>query len=154
MIGAGAGYEFGYSEGLSQGSAGTSALTASQTTTSKNSLSTAQGQSSESQTSTFTTSPAGPIKHVVVIIMENKEYENVVGSPDAPYENALVSQYALARNYSAVSHPSLPNYLALAAGDTFGVSSDCLPSECILPFATTTVANLLDARHLSWKEYA
>jgi phospholipase C len=154
MIGAGIGYEVGYTEGLSRGSAVTTALSASQTMTSKPLLSTAPGRSSESATATFTTAPAGPVKHIVVIMMENKEYESVVGSPDAPYENALASQYALAGNYSAVSHPSLPNYLALTAGDTFGVTSDCLPSECILPFATTTLTNLLDAHHLSWREYA
>ncbi len=154
IIGAGIGYEVGYTEGLSRGSADAKTLAASQTTTSKNTLSTGTGRSSEGQTSTFTTAPTGPIKHIVVIIMENKEYENVVGSPDAAYENALASKYALAGDYFAVSHPSLPNYLALIAGDTFGVASDCQPTDCSFPYATTTITNLLDAHRLSWKEYA
>jgi phospholipase C len=154
MIGVGIGYEFGYTEGLSRGSAVTSTLTTSQTSTSKQVPPTATAQSPENQTTTFTTTPAGPIKHVIVIVMENKEYEGVVGSPDAPYENMLASQYALAGNYFAVSHPSLPNYLALVAGDTIGLTSDCLPSKCPLPFSITTIADLLDAHHLSWREYA
>jgi phosphatidylinositol-3-phosphatase len=95
---------------------------------------------------------AGQIKHVIIIVMENEGYGGVIGSPSAPYENQLASRYALAGNYFAVSHPSLPNYLALVAGDTFGVTSDCLPSQCALP--NTTITTLVDARGLSWKEYA
>jgi phosphatidylinositol-3-phosphatase len=141
IIGAGVGYEFGYTEGLSRGSA---ALIQTSPTA---------AQSAENQT-TFTTTPAGPIKHVIVLVMENKEYDSVIASPGAPYENTLTSNYSLAANYYAVSHPSLPNYLALVAGDTFGVDSDCLPSDCPLPYSITSIATLLDAHHLSWREYA
>ena len=61
-------------------------------------------------------------------------------------------EIAGAANYFAVSHPSLPNYLALVAGDTFGVTSDCLPVQCALP--NTTITSLLDGKGLTWKEYA
>jgi phosphatidylinositol-3-phosphatase len=105
-----------------------------------------------SQTSSDQLIAAGQIKHVIVIVMENEGYGSVIGSSSAPYENQLASQYALAGNYFAVSHPSLPNYLALVAGDTFGVTSDCHPAQCPLP--DTTIATLLDANGLSWKEYA
>lgn len=86
--------------------------------------------------------------------MENEEYGNVIGSSAAPYENLLVSEYASAANYYAVAHPSLPNYLALVAGATFNVTSDCLPAECPLPNNVTTVAGLLASHGLSWREYA
>src|SRR5467141_2447110 len=56
--------------------------------------------------------PSRP-SHVVVIVMENKEYGDVIGQPSAPYINGLARRYALATNFYAVSHPSLPNYLAL-----------------------------------------
>jgi hypothetical protein len=105
-----------------------------------------------SQSSTGQLLGAGQIKHVIIILMENEEYGDVIGNPSAPYENQLASQYALAGNYFAVSHPSLPNYFALVAGDTFGVTSDCSPVQCALP--VKTIANLLDAGGLSWKEYA
>jgi hypothetical protein len=95
---------------------------------------------------------AGQIKHVIIIVMENEEYGAVIGNPSAPYENQLASQYALAGNYFAVSHPSLPNYFALVAGDTFGVTSDCAPAQCAL--SDKTITTLLDAGGLSWKEYA
>jgi phosphatidylinositol-3-phosphatase len=86
--------------------------------------------------------------------MENEEYGNVIGNASAPYQNSLAAKYALAANYFAVAHPSLPNYLALIGGSTFGVTSDCSPAQCSLPKSTTTTATLLDSHGLSWKEYA
>jgi phosphatidylinositol-3-phosphatase len=103
--------------------------------------------------STSTPSPS-PISHVIIILMENEEESSVIGNSSAPYQNSLASSYALAANYFAVAHPSLPNYIALVAGSTFGVNSDCLPSQCSLPRNVTTVAGLLDSHGLTWKEYA
>ena len=56
--------------------------------------------------------------------MENKEYGSIVGNSSAPYLNSLISQYGLATNYDAVSHPSEPNYLALFSGSTQGITDD------------------------------
>ena len=86
--------------------------------------------------------------------MENEEYSSVIGNPSAPYQNSLASSYALAADYFGVAHPSLPNYLALISGSTFGVTSDCQPAQCSQPSNVTTIATLLDSHHLSWKEYA
>jgi phosphatidylinositol-3-phosphatase len=86
--------------------------------------------------------------------MENQEYGSVIGSASAPYENGLASTYALAADYFGVAHPSLPNYLALIGGSTFGVTSDCLPAQCSLPSNVATITTLLDSHNLSWKEYA
>jgi hypothetical protein len=98
--------------------------------------------------------PAGipNFSHVVVIVMENEEYASVIGNPSAPYLNSLAAQGALATNYYAVSHPSLPNYLALSGGSTFGVSSDCNPgSGC--QGNGSSIADQLQAAHISWKAY-
>ncbi|TLY18135.1 MAG: hypothetical protein E6K86_00050 [Thaumarchaeota archaeon] len=92
------------------------------------------------------------IRHVMIIVMENEGYDQVVGSSSAPYENLLITRYALAANYNAVSHPSLPNYIALVAGDTLRVTNDCRPSQCSFPNATIT--GLFDSHGLSWREYA
>jgi acid phosphatase len=54
--------------------------------------------------------------HVAVIMMENKEFSEVIGSRAAPYINGLARRYALARSMYAARHPSLPNYLALTGG--------------------------------------
>jgi hypothetical protein len=61
-------------------------------------------------------------------MLENVGY-SVVGSPSAPYFNQLASRCALATNYYAVSHPSLPNYVALTSGSTQGISDDAEPSS-------------------------
>ncbi|MEA2500072.1 MAG: hypothetical protein QOD01_183, partial [Actinomycetota bacterium] len=66
------------------------------------------------------TSPGTPRKasldHIAVIVMENHDYGQVMGSSSASYTNSLAHAYATAANYFAVDHPSLPNYLALAGG--------------------------------------
>jgi hypothetical protein len=66
--------------------------------------------------------------HVVWIMLENVGY-SVVGSSSAPYFNQLASACGLATNYLAISHPSLPNYVALTSGSTQGISDDGEPSS-------------------------
>ena len=65
--------------------------------------------------------------HVVVVVEENHTASSVLGNKDAPFINALASGGALMTRSYAVAHPSQPNYLALFAGDTFGVDSDVCP---------------------------
>jgi hypothetical protein len=58
---------------------------------------------------------------VVLIVMENHEYSSIVGSSDASYINRrLIGHGKLFTSYDAVSHPSLPNYLAMTSGSTDG----------------------------------
>ncbi len=71
-----------------------------------------------------TTTPS--YTHVVWILLENEGY-SVVGSPSAPYLNALANRCGLATNYLAISHPSLPNYIALTSGSTHGITDDGEP---------------------------
>jgi hypothetical protein len=97
--------------------------------------------------------PAGgavpSFSHVFVIVMENHEYNSVIGNPAAPYTNGLIASYGLATNYYAVSHPSLPNYLALTAGSTFGIASDC--TTCYV--SATNIADQVEGSGRSWKAY-
>jgi acid phosphatase len=65
--------------------------------------------------------------HVVIVIFENKAYEQVAGSADAPYLNALAGRAAVFTDAHAVTHPSQPNYLALFSGSTHGVTDDGCP---------------------------
>lgn len=62
--------------------------------------------------------------HVFVIVLENKGYDQIVGSADAPYLNGLIGKYGLATGYVGLSRPSQPNYLALVSGSTQGVDDD------------------------------
>jgi hypothetical protein len=87
--------------------------------------------------------------HITVVVMENHSAGSILGSSDAPYINSLASSFAYLDNYTAVSHPSLPNYLALAGGDTFGITSDC--TRCFV--AAPNLADLLAGAGLSGKAY-
>ena len=74
-----------------------------------------------------TAPPVGSLpnfRHVYVIIFENKEYSSIVGSSSAPYINSLISKYGLSTNFTAETHPSEPNYIALTSGGTHGVTDD------------------------------
>ena len=67
--------------------------------------------------------------HVVVVVMENHGYTDIIGNPQAPYLNSLSRQgLSLTRSF-AITHPSQPNYLALFSGSTQGVTTDaCAPT--------------------------
>jgi hypothetical protein len=87
--------------------------------------------------------------HVAVILMENHDYGDIIGSPTTPYINALAKRYALATQMHAITHPSLPNYLALTGGSTFGISSDC--TDCTV--RATSLVDQLEHAGISWKAY-
>ena len=65
-----------------------------------------------------------------MLLEENHGYSEIIGNPLAPFINSLTGQNGVATQYSAVSHPSLPNYLSLTGGSTFGITSDCTPAAC------------------------
>lgn len=67
--------------------------------------------------------------HVVIVVEENHSHTDVVGAPAAPFINSLAAGGALMTNSFAIGHPSQPNYLALFAGDTFGVDSNACPLQ-------------------------
>jgi hypothetical protein len=93
--------------------------------------------------------PSSARSHIVTIVMENHEFGEVVGSPDAPYLNRLARRYGLATASYGMRHPSLPNYLALTSGSTHGITSDC--TDCHV--AGANIVDQLSAAHRSWKAY-
>jgi hypothetical protein len=60
---------------------------------------------------------------VLVIIGENHSDQEALAH--MPHLAGWAKSFGQATNYSAITHPSLPNYLAIWGGSTFGVSSDC-----------------------------
>lgn len=93
--------------------------------------------------------PIPAFKHIFVIVLENKAYDQIIGNSDGSYLATLARQYALADNYYAIRHPSLPNYLAMTGGDTFGVTSDC--TDCFVK--GPNVVDQFEAAGKSWKAY-
>jgi acid phosphatase len=68
-------------------------------------------------------------RHVVVVVEENRAYQQIIGDPQAPYLNSLSAQGARFTAFEAETHPSQPNYLALFSGSTQGVSDDDCPDH-------------------------
>ncbi len=93
--------------------------------------------------------PPSSHSHVIVIVMENKEAGAVLGSRYAPYLNGLARRFGLASASYAITHPSLPNYLALTSGSTHAVTSDCTSCH----FAARNLVDELAARGTSWRAY-
>ena len=86
---------------------------------------------------------------VIVVVEENHSLGQIIGSPQAPFLNRLAANGALLTSYFAITHPSLPNYLAMVSGDTQGITSDCGGCNIDAP----NLADQLEAAGISWKAY-
>ncbi|HEY2790070.1 MAG TPA: alkaline phosphatase family protein [Gaiellales bacterium] len=58
---------------------------------------------------------AAPAEPIVVIVLENKTYQTIVGSSSAPYIQSLIAAGTLYTNYQAAPG-SLPDYLRMTGG--------------------------------------
>jgi acid phosphatase len=89
-------------------------------------------------------------QYVQLVIFENESYDDVIGSPQAPYMTGLAYTWANMTDSHAITHPSQPNYLALFSGSTQGVSGD----NCPVSFSVDSLGSeLLDAG-ISFTGYA
>jgi hypothetical protein len=87
--------------------------------------------------------------HVIVVILENHSYGQIIGSADAPFINQLAAQGAnftndpaldplsLRSGMHAVMHPSQPNYLQLFSGSSQGVVQDGYRGSLTEPFSAS-----------------
>ena len=66
-----------------------------------------------------------------------------------PYFNQLPASHTLLTAHYAVTHPSLPNYLAMISGETFGLNFTC--NKCL--YDVVTLPDLIEASGRSWKTY-
>jgi phosphatidylinositol-3-phosphatase len=125
---------------------------------------------------------AARIRHVFVIILENKSFDNTFGdSTQDPYlRTTLVPMGALLTKYYGTGHFSLDNYISLISGQapTADSEDDCSPglsgatnfddivqtgttadgqviarSGCVYPASVKTLADQLSAAGLSWRGY-
>ncbi|MDD7811382.1 alkaline phosphatase family protein [Mycobacterium sp. CSUR Q5927] len=95
-------------------------------------------------------SDVGRLDHVFVIYMENKGFDDLVGSPNAPYINSLINTYGSANNYYALSHPSDPNYVRVLGGSDFGIDYNSAPNSIDAP----NLMQEMDQAGISWAGYA
>jgi hypothetical protein len=111
------------------------------------------------------------LDRVFIIEMENKSYDNVIGAPDftdfvgknlsAPFITDMALMHGNAMNYFGVTHPSLPNYIALFGGDFFGIQDDAdtcnspdHSSNCHPSIDAPNLIDQLEAKHISWEGLA
>jgi acid phosphatase len=95
---------------------------------------------------------AAPFKHVVMVVLENTDYADVVGTTAMPYLNSLISGYGLASKYFANTNPSIGNYFMLTTGQILTDDDSRTPSN----FSVTAdnVVRQLNANGKTWKAYA
>ena len=112
--------------------------------------STAEPKNTPAPTASATRIPA--FKHVFVIILENEGAQDILGNSAAPYINQLAGQSALATRYYAVTHPSLPNYIALTSGSTQSLDGrDCVVADdCHVAGTNTNIADEIEASGRTW----
>jgi hypothetical protein len=101
--------------------------------------------------------------HIVFIILENHPLSSVTCDGCAPYMMSLDNLYATSTNFvgpaSSSWKPSLPNYLGLVSGQTWGCTSDPLPNSggcATAPWSCSSTCNIIDrfsGAGISWKGY-
>lgn len=96
---------------------------------------------------------------IFTVLMENHDYDEIVGSADAPFFNELIAKYGLATNYSDCNiHPSLPNYLCLISGaPQYAGIIDLDPTQSFItgtfPVDKPNLGTQLLAANIPWRSY-
>jgi acid phosphatase len=93
-----------------------------------------------------------PFGHVFVVVEENTNSVNVIGSSLMPYLNGLANQYGLATQYFADTHPSIGNYLMMTTGQV--LTNDDSQTPLSFPVSADNAVRELIASGKSWKQYA
>ncbi len=88
--------------------------------------------------------PAAP--KIMTVVLENTNYAAALRQP---FLASLAKRGALLTHFTAIAHPSQPNYIALVAGSTYGVDSDAN-----VTLDKPHVGDLVEAKGLQWKAYA
>ena len=109
----------------------------------------------QTSTTTRTPRPTRPplttlpsFSHVFVVVEENHNYADVIGSSAMPFLNGLATQYGLATAYYANTHPSIGNYFALTTGQIL-TNDDAFNSTLVVD----NIAQRLTAAGKTWKAY-
>lgn len=91
--------------------------------------------------------PGRHFDHVVIVVLENQGTKEALADSNIA---SLAKGGAWFSDYHGLAHPSLPNYLALVAGSTFGVEHDHLAA----PLKSVMIVDRLEEKGLTWKAYA
>jgi phosphatidylinositol-3-phosphatase len=92
------------------------------------------------------------VRHIIIVMLENRSYDQVVGVPAAPYETKLARACGNATEAFGATHGSGSNYLAISAGQYPSSSVD----GCNYPACASnehSIYQQLDSAGLTWKAY-
>ncbi len=87
----------------------------------------------------------GVARNVFLIVMENHSASEALAGQ---FTASLAAMYGVANDYRAITHPSVPNYLALTSGSTWGVTDDsyhALPKQ--------DLGTQLTSAGVTWRAY-
>jgi phosphatidylinositol-3-phosphatase len=91
------------------------------------------------------------IQHVVLIMMEDKGYQQIIGNNSALYENYLASNYAVVTNYHSSAILGEQNYLEITSGSNASLTN-CDPTYCNTE--NSNIFSLLQNHGYTWNDYA
>jgi phospholipase C len=99
-----------------------------------------------------TTKATAAPRHVVIVMLENRSYKQVIGNSAAPFENSLVKSCGVAASMWGATHSSAANYLAVSAGQYPSSSvHGCNYAACAS--AETSIYQQLDSAGRGWRAY-
>jgi len=67
------------------------------------------------------------VTKILVFMVENHSLDQM--STQMPFTRTLAHRFGYATGYHAITHPSLPNYLAITSGSTHGIQDDAPPAS-------------------------
>ena len=94
--------------------------------------------------------PGTGFGHVVLVVEENHSFSEVIGNASMPYLNNLATNYGVATQYFADTHPSIGNYFMLSTGVVV-TNNEAVPPP---PVKIDNVIRELLAANKTWKSYA
>ena len=92
------------------------------------------------------------VQRVVVVVIENADYDAVLGSTTMPWLNSVITQNSLGTQYYANTHPSIGNYFMLATGQVLTNDSSLTPAT--FPVAAPNIVQSLVNAGRTWRSYA
>lgn len=96
---------------------------------------------------------AGLVQHVILVMLENNSYRDVIGSPNAPYQTSLAAQCGSATAMFGATHTSAANYLAASAGEYPPSSPPGCGSVVACADASDNLYHQLTTAGLTWRGY-
>ncbi len=67
------------------------------------------------------------VTKLLIFVEENHSLNQMMAA--MPYTFGLARQFGYATRYTAIQHPSLPNYIAIVGGQSYGITDDGDPSS-------------------------